>query len=50
MYSLNQTLDRYIRETEAKILSNLLAERELDAVQQTAVIQVVRKAELNTMI
>ena len=50
LYPSDQTLDRYIRGAEAKMLSGLLAERELDAVQQAAVSRAARKAESNAMV
>ena len=50
MYPIDQQLNRYIRKTEAKMLSGLLAERELNAIQQAAVAQAARKAESNTII
>ena len=50
MYSVNRILDRYVRETEAKMLSDLLTERELKGVQRATVARVARRAESNTII
>ena len=50
MYPVDKALDRYIRGAEAKMLSGLLAERELAKIQEAAVARAARKAEPNTMI
>ena len=50
MYPMDQTLDRYIRGAESKMLSGLLAERELDAVQKAAMTRAARKAEPNKLV
>lgn len=46
----SQVLARYIRGAEAKILSGLLAERELVELHKEVVARGARKTQLNTLV